>query len=291
MDNREQLKQYIKACEHMIKFFTKMIDNSSPTLSTLSKEDKLKELTELRYEIKKDTWPEAEDLKTSKTQKHLKLLGELVSAPFKNKSVLEFGCSDHELSSIIKNKFDAKQVVSFDHFLYQELDQNLLDQNVIFTDIFKVVQQAAPYDIIIAHDVLDHLDKPVLWLKQMAQVCNKTSGRLYVRCHPWTSRNGTHLSQQMNKAFLHLIFSDDELATLGISNKYTRKITDNIETYKRFFEEANLRLLNHKIYTKSMELVILKNPVVANRIKLSTRIENNINDVLEIEHIDFELKP
>lgn len=290
MDNREQIKQYIKACEHMIKFFTKLIDSNNPNLKMLSKDDKLKELTELRYEIKNETWPEAEDLKMPKIQKTLKMMGELISVPVKNKTILEFGCCDSNLSSIIKNKFEAKQVVFFDNFLCHEINKSLLDQNVIYTDMFRIVQQAAPYDIIIMNDVIDHLEKPVYWLKQVAETLNKNSGRLFVRCHPYTGRNGTHLSEQINKAFLHLIFNDDELATLGVSNKYTRKITDGLETYKRFFEEANLKVLNHKIYTKSMELIMLKNPVILNRIKIKTKIENNLHETLEIEHIDFELK-
>ena len=38
------------------------------------------------------------------------------------------------------------------------------------------------------------------------------NSRLFVRFHPYTSRNGTHLGNQINKAYIHLIFSDDELA-------------------------------------------------------------------------------
>lgn len=290
MENREQIKQYIKACEHMIKFFTKFLDTDTLGVKSLSKEDKLKELTDLRYEIKKDTWPEAESPKLTQSQKSMKLFGELISTPVKNKNILEFGCCDCELSSLLKSKFGAKTVVAFRLEDCQSTDTNLLDPNVIFTDKFRVAQQIAPFDIIILNDVIDHLEKPVFWIKQLAKMLSKETGRMFVRCHPWLSRNGTHLSEQMNKAFLHLMLSDDELGTLGVSNKFTRKITDGMDSYKRFFEESNLKILNHKFYTKSIEVSFLKNQVILERIKKFTKIDKNLLEKLEVEFIDFELK-
>jgi len=290
MENREQIKQYIKACEHMIKFFTKLIENTPSGYRAISKDDRLKELTELRYEIKKAEWPEAENLTIQHHQKILKTMGELISVPIRNKSILDFGSCHTDLAKIAKNKFEAKTVVVFDCDLCQKYETNLTDPSIVSTDNFRIVEQSAPYDIIVINDVLDHTEKPVYWLKRLNQLLVKNTGRLFVRVHPWTSRNGTHLSEQINKAYLHLIFSDDELATLGVTNKFTRKIIDDVESYKRYFEESSLKMLNHKIYKKSIDLALLQNKVVIERIKNNTNIQDNLFEKLEIEFIDFELK-
>ena len=181
-------------------------------------------------------------------------------------------------------------VVSFDHDLCHKIDESLHDPNIISTDNFRIVEQFAPYDYIIINDVLDHLDKPVFWLKRLTPLLNKTNSRMFVRCHPWTSRNGTHLSHQMNKAYLHLLLSDDELGTLGIKNKFTRKITDGLESYKRFFEESSLKILTHRIYTKSLDVEFMKNAIIVQRFKNNTHLEKSLYETLEIEYIDFELK-
>lgn len=290
MENREQIKQYIKACEHMIKFFTKLIENSPSGYRAISKDDRLKELTELRYEIKKPEWPEAENLTIQHHQKILKTMGELISIPIRNKNLLDFGSCHTDLAKIAKNKFEAKTVVVFDCDLCQKHETSLTDPNIISTDNFRIVEQSAPYDIIVINDVLDHTEKPVYWLKRLNQLLVKNTGRIFIRVHPWTSRNGTHLSEQINKAYLHLIFSDDELATLGVTNKFTRKIIDDIESYKRYFEESSLKMLNHKIYKKSIDLALLQNKVIIERIKNNTNIQDNLFEKLEIEFIDFELK-
>jgi hypothetical protein len=58
----------------------------------------------------------------------------------------------------------------------------------------------------------------------MQSVLNKArrlladKGRIYVRCHPFTSRHATHLYQQCNKAFLHLLTTEEERSELGLKS-------------------------------------------------------------------------
>jgi hypothetical protein len=142
---------------------------------------------------------------------------------------------------------------------------------------------------VVINDIIDHLEKPVYWLKQLADLINPDSGRIFIRCHPYTSKNGTHLGEQMNKAFLHLVFSDDELATLGITNKYTMKILDFSNSYQRFFEEAGLKIVRENIKKCSVDSIFLTDSRITGRIKKNVDIQDNITNFLEVDYIDYEL--
>jgi len=80
------------------------------------------------------------------------------------------------------------------------------------------------YDFILINDVLDHAADPLDMLEQVNKIRNPET-KIVVRCHPWTSRHGTHVYKQMNKAFLHLIFNPyhyDQCILLGESSNQRR---------------------------------------------------------------------
>jgi hypothetical protein len=90
-------------------------------------------------------------------------------------------------------------------------------------------------------------------------------------------------------AFLHLVFSDDELATLGITNRYTRKILDLNSSYQRFFEEAGLKVVREEIKKCPVDSIFLTDSRITSRIKKNLDIQDNIINFLEVEYIDYEL--
>jgi len=286
MSDNKQIKEYIRACEHMIKFFNKLLSQNIK-VSAASNNDRLMELTELRILAKTKDWPKAIDEKISIIDQLRKFI-ETISVPIRNKNVLEFGCCDSELAAMLQNECGAKKVVSFDLDLCKYRQNIINDQGVIYTDNFRIVQQNESYDIITINDILDHTEKPVYWLKQLTPLMS-VNGRVFIRFHPYTSRNGTHLSEQLNKAFLHLVFSDDELATFGVSNKFTRKITDLNISYERFIEESGLKIIKKNTKKTPVELMFFNDEKIAGRIKKNILIDKNLAEVLEIDYIDYEL--
>lgn len=286
MSDNKQIKEYIRACEYMIKFFNKLL-SQNVKVNAASNNDRLIELTDLRILAKTKDWPEAIDEKISVVDQIRKFI-ETISVPIRNKNVLEFGCCDSELAAMLQNECGAKKVVSFDLDLCKYRQNIINDQGVIYTDNFRIVQQNEPYDIITINDILDHTEKPVYWLKQLTPLL-AVNGRVFIRFHPFTSRNGTHLNEQLNKAFLHLVFSEDELATFGVSNKYTRKITDHHISYERFIEESGLKILKKKIQKTPVELMFFNHEKIAGRIKKNVLTDKNLAEVLEIDYIDYEL--
>jgi SAM-dependent methyltransferase len=107
------------------------------------------------------------------------------------------------------------------------------------------------FDVVLLYDTLDHITDQVNYLKDIAQ---KTSeqGRIYVRCHPWSSRHGTHLYHQKNKAFLHLFLTSDELASLNLIEKPTFH-AEVSSTYQRWFKDAGLKVLSTEIIETPVE--------------------------------------
>lgn len=287
MSDNKQIKEYIRACEHMMKFFNKLLNQNIKSAVGSDNHDKLAELTDLRVLAKTKNWPIAIDEKISVIE-HLRKFVETISVSLKGKNVLEFGCCDSELAAILKNECGAKKVVSYDLELCKFRQNTISDQGVIYTDNFRIVQQNSTYDIIVINDVLDHIEKPVYWLKQLNPLMIENS-RIFIRFHPFTSRNGTHLADQMNKAYMHLVFSDDELATFGIANKFTRKITDLQVSYERFIEESGFKILNQNIKKTPVEILFSTDDRIANRIRRNLQTDKNINDIIEIEYIDYEL--
>lgn len=285
MIDNKQIKEYIRACEHMIRFFNNILNKKIKYNS--DGHENLAELTDLRIMAKSKEWAEAYDEKICSVDNLRKFI-ETISTPINNKNILEFGCNDNELASLLKNECGAKKVVSYDLDLCKFKQENINDQKIIYTENFRIVQQNAPYDIIIANDILDHVENPVHWLKQMSSLMEENS-RLFVRFHPYTSRNGTHLGNQINKAYIHLIFSDDELATFGVSNKFTKEIVDLKVSYEKFIEASGLKIIKHSVKKNPVDIIFLTDKRIVNRLRKHLPVETNINDVLEVEYIDYEL--
>ena len=285
MSTAQQIREYIRACEHMIKFFNKMLSRGDYAQGT---EDRLAELTELRLQARSVSWPPAFDVKETATDKLRSFLGS-ISVPIKSQKVLEFGGCDNNLATLLKTECGAAKVYSYDVELCKYNERTVSDPTIIFTDNFRLIQHHGAYDIIVINDIIDHLEKPVYWLKQLAELINSQSGRIFVRCHPYTSKNGTHLGEQINKAFLHLVFSDDELATLGVTNKYTRKIVDLNSSYQRFFDEANLKIVREDIKKCPVDSIFLTDSRITSRIKKNLDIQDEIINFLEVDYIDYEL--
>jgi len=110
------------------------------------------------------------------------------------------------------------------------------------TNNFEDVKKHAPFDIILMHDVLDHIQSlnPMEALAQAKSVL-APEGRIYVRNHPWSSKHGGHLYEHINKAYLHLILDEVELTRLGgFACEYNIRVVRPLETYRHWFDSVGL---------------------------------------------------
>lgn len=122
-----------------------------------------------------------------------------------------------------------------------------------------LVAARGPYDAILLFDVLDHLmdEEPEALLRRLAGLLAE-QGRLGVRCHPWSARHATHLFHQLNKAYAHLIFNDEELALLGVRNLPTRRVIHPLATYAAWFKAAGLRVAEMYVSKQRVEMFFVE---------------------------------
>lgn len=281
--NTNQIREYLAALEHMKGFFNKLLEEEKATLSgPASEREKLAELTDLRMLTKSDLWPAAvpEKLISDAESQNARAMGVLqtINLPLAGKKFLDFGCGDGHTVEIAKEIFGAT-AFGYDTKTFEWNNENI-------TSNFDVISKNGPYDVILLYDVLDHAEEPETILKTCKQILSP-DGKICVRVHPWFSRHGTHIYKQLNKAYLQLVFNDDELATLGVIQEKVNKIR-NVETYKEWFKKAGFMIVSENFTKKNIELFFTHNPAILRRIKANFNNEFP-RTMLEIQFIDLIL--
>lgn len=189
---------------------------------------------------------------------------DLLVPSLKDKKFLDFGCGEGH-TAVQATKRLPTVAVGYD----LKPDGGLWDANkeVLTTD-FDVVKAKGPYDVILLYDVLDHLvGEPKVVFEQLASVI-APGGKVYLRCHPWCSRHGSHLYHQINKAFVHVVFSEDELVKLGYqasSIEPTQKVIFPVKAYKEMVGDT-FKVDNVSQSRNPVEQFFQNNEVVKNRI-------------------------
>jgi 2-polyprenyl-3-methyl-5-hydroxy-6-metoxy-1,4-benzoquinol methylase len=234
-----------------------------------SNRQRLKEVTELRMLLNSSIWPVAvdkdslcpEDLE-SKIDRAKMILDSFVKEDIKDKRVLDFGYGEGHLAYVVSET--AKFVVGYDLEL---TNKDFSRENLYFTANWNDVLINQPYDLVIVYDVLDHADDPTEVLLKL----KKLNAKILMRCHPWTSRHGTHLYKTLNKAYAHLVFSEKEIKNFGLKEIKTNKFIHPLKKYRELIEGAGLNILN-----EDASLIHEVEPFFTNRYdpKISANREN-----------------
>jgi 2-polyprenyl-3-methyl-5-hydroxy-6-metoxy-1,4-benzoquinol methylase len=202
---------------------------------------------------------------------------------------LDFGCGK---GYVAEAALRENPTISIGYDIKIERVSN--DPKLIFTNNFAEVEKYKPYDIILAFDVLDHIENedPSEVVKKLTELLS-SDGVLYIRCHPWTSRHATHLHERgCNLAYAHLIFDDIELTRLGgFQNMPTFKTKNPLKTYREWFNNAGLLIKEEKPTYTEIEHFFYR-PELAKRIRKHWPERDYLivpDDILNIEFIDYEL--
>jgi len=296
------INTFISQLESMLAFMknlaeTKGVFQKNPE----NEEDRLREITELRILCKSKDWPEAVDADfinqnsfEDKVNQASNIISTLVTSDIIDKKVLDFGTGSGYLPFVIANLFFPQMAIGFDLKDNKWNDFEKMDC-LKYTTNWQDVIDMGPYDVIILNDVIDHCEN--INFNKIKSIKSE-SGRVFVRCHPWCSRNGAHAYKDLNKAFIHLVFNEEELLKMGIKTQPVQKLFDPIQSYKKLFADAGLSILRENINKRDVEFFFIQNPTIQKRIKekwmKSTNPEFANGDsfpksLLEIESIDFTL--
>ena len=242
-----------------VKFDQKMADPTDV--------DEFKKLKDL---LNSEAWPEAVDPhlicnhedENDKIERAENIIEKFLKR-FNNKKFLDFGCGEGHvvasMSSITDNAFGYDIVKS------GNLEWETKNKYLLTTDLSKL-EQYKPFDVIFLYDVIDHVDDQDKLLKNIHSLCNENT-LVLVRCHPWCAAHGSHHYKQLNKAYIQLVFNDDELSKLGLTlDKRMKKTLLPLGTYRNLFEKNGFKWSDEDLDKSTVPSFFSKNNLIKNRI-------------------------
>lgn len=232
-----------------------------------------------------DLWPKAipdhmivQD-EAAKKVRATAILTNFVTEPVAGKKFLDFGCDEAHCVDAARER--GAEAIGYD----------VRPAVGVETDI-EAVHRAAPFDIIMAYDVLDHIPYDQDRIEAIANIKKwlKPGGKAYVRCHPFTSRHGRHNYHKLNKAYAHLLIRHTDM------EKYdplpTVPILAPLWTYKQWFDNAGLGILSQQLTRVPMEpffLALL--PQLLERMSPNDFVKDfkTLDAILSIQFINYVL--
>ena len=194
--------------------------------------------------LKIDCWPEAvpgflaSKAPTDEDQVHraAAVLDMMLEPNIEGKSFLDFGCGEGWIAQEALNR-GIVESVGYDI----KADPNWNKRKANFLADYDSIPKGH-FDLVMLYDVLDHCEDP-LDVMNKVRACMKPDGRVYVRCHPWTSRHGNHIWKQgMNRAYWHLFLCWEEIKDMiGQEPIFTRMEKNPLEAYRWWFHDFRIR--------------------------------------------------
>lgn len=245
---------------------------SDHEIRPLSREE---EFSFLKGILDSQEWPKAvpetqiadEDSEDDKDERSEGIV-DIILPSLSGKRFLDFGCGEGHVANHVAKS--AAISVGYDRlrdprsrFSWEEENDNLF-----LTTDFKAVESRGPYDLVLMYDVLDHAQgsTPKDMLKMVGSVL-ADGGRVYLRNHPWCGRHGGHLYRKINKAFVHVVFGEDELKEMGLEPESNAKALAPISVYSSWIEGSGLKNSGEPILEKQeVEPFFRDNPIVKGRL-------------------------
>lgn len=243
------------------------------------------------------TWPEAvnsglicnPNSEYDKCERGKCILELMLEDDPKDTKFLDFGCGEGYCVRFAP-EFKTSLAVGYDVHPFKEWKQ--IDDKVVLTTNFDQVKKIGPYDTILVYDVIDHVleETPQSVISKISQIL-APKGKIIMRCHPFTSRHATHLYHYINKAYVHLVFTEDELNLILPGKERLRNlgITRPLTTYDSWIKEAGLTIVNRREVTERVE-PFFKIPQIAERIMRATSFQQFPEFQLSLQFVDYVLE-
>lgn len=205
-------------------------------------------------------WPESassfiiidQNSEAQKNKRAMNILSSFIDKSLYDLNFLDFGCGEGHCVSMAR----AKLSVGYDIIPLCRPD--------LFNDWEQI--KKAKYDIVLLYDVLDHAKNPIEILNRIKEVL-APDGKVYIRCHPYSSRHGGHLYQKDNRAFIHL-FENKEI-----------KLPIPHQIYAKWLNETGYNIIKQQTHRQTVE------PFIKNKFKELTQWNNK--DVSIEKNIDY----
>lgn len=262
--------------------------------------ENLESFEQIKEALESDKWPEAVNpnlicnptSEADKVERGRGIIELMIEEDLKGLKFLDYGCGEGHCA-YLATEYETATSVAYDPQTYDSWGQFEPKENFVATSDYEVVKQNGPYDIIVLFDVIDHLkaEDPVSFLNKVKNLL-ADDGKIYMRCHPFTARHSTHLYHELNKAFVHLVFSEDEIKQLVPNSKYEEEnvgVVYPLRTYHKYLEDAGLASVNRRDITEKVE-PFFKIPKIAERIMARIEVNDFPEFQMSLQFVDFVLK-
>jgi 2-polyprenyl-3-methyl-5-hydroxy-6-metoxy-1,4-benzoquinol methylase len=237
--------------------------------------NELSQFDDLKTLLDSSEWPNAvfevqiADEKSEEDKKErAEGIADIILPGLDGKKFLDFGCGEGHVAKYAATNANLSIGYDKEKNPNSQLEWEDKKENFLLTTDFEKVKAEGPYDIILIYDVLDHAKE-----ESMEQVLEKAKsvlsddGNIYLRCHPWASRHGGHAYRKINKAFIHLALSEEELKKIGLELEFNKKVLYPLATYLKAIEDAGLEKINEEeVDFQDVEPFFSKNPVIKERL-------------------------
>lgn len=253
----------------------------------------------LKKALENEKWPEAvnpnlicdPDNESDKLERGRGIVELMIEPDLKGLKVLDIGCGEGHVA-YIASEYEPLTVVGYD-IKENEKWKEFKKDGLIYTTNFNEVLAEGPFNVIVMFDVLDHVkgETPIELLKK-AKDALAPDGQIYMRCHPYTSKHATHLYHHINKAYVHLVFTQEELKQLVKDNKYVEEnigVMTPMKTYESFIQGAGLTQAHRREITSKVD-PFFKIPRIAERIIHNTKNKQFPEFQMGLDFIDYVLK-
>ncbi len=229
------------------------------------------------------------------------ILDLIIDTHLEHLKFLDFGCGEGHV--INKSKIQKpKLAVGYDIKKYEKWEKWEKTSNTMITDDWETIKTNGPYNIILMYDVIDHMimskEDLISKLKEIKSLL-APNGKVYVRNHPWCSRHGTHLYHKLNKAFVHLVFSDEEIEAMGHTQEQVRQTIHPLNEYEELFNKSGFKIQGTPNVVKEGVEPFFYKDIISQRIKNNYKNSHDVNlknrsqfpvFQLEQQFIDYVLK-
>jgi 2-polyprenyl-3-methyl-5-hydroxy-6-metoxy-1,4-benzoquinol methylase len=248
-------------------------------------------------DINSEKWPEAvpghlivpED--APDTEKQFRAIQIANMLPELNdKKVLDFGCGTGHVTVEIATRGAAK-AVGYD---IKESEFWANAEKAEFVTSRDKAAAYSPYDIILVYDVFDHMTNEdpaevLAWLSHNLA----GNGQMFVRVHPWTSRHGSHSYEKVNKAYVHLALTAEEMAKASIPSAQCLQLNKPLAAYESWIRYAGLKVVKREIHSEDVESFLsgTQQKRIIGIVWGGKQTDDAAKKVLSNQFIDYVLEP
>lgn len=266
--------------------------------------DPISEFTTLRMALNSEEWPAAvnpelicEDTSDEdKFERAEGIIDLMLEKNTKGLNFLDFGCGEGHIAKKVAEIQNPKISVGYDIVKPENtsFEWGKKDRNCLLTLDWNEVAKNGPYHVVLIYDVIDHLvleegQKFSDVLAKIKDVCTEDV-RIFVRTHPWCGRHGAHLYKKINKAFAHIVFTEEELMKMGHKpEEFVHEISRPLMTYRQYFGDAGFAVRYENVDRYNVEPFFRNNVTVRNRIMQRLGLKDFPVHQLEQSFVDYVL--